>query len=205
MKRVVKFVVITIILIILWAVAAPIFAKLLIVDKPLEHAEAILVLSGSAVYQERVRRAAELYKQGMASVVFITDDVSRAGWSKTEQRNPPFVDLERKALISDGVPPDAIRVLNGEVRSTIDEARAFKAEVETRPIASVMIVTSAYHSRRALWTFEHVLAGRNVEIGMTTAPNGVRSPNPSVWWITARGWPMVAGEYVKFIWYWAFY
>lgn len=205
MKRALKIVALTAASIAVWAVLAPFLATFLIIEKPLDHADAILILSGSAVYQERVRRAAELYKQGVAPLVFITNDASLAGWSRSEQRNPPFVDLEQKALISAGVSPDAIRVLDGEVRGTIEEARVLSAEIDARPVTSVLIVTSAYHTRRALWTFDRVLANRGVELGIEHAPTGDRSPRPTFWWLTLRGWPMVAGEYVKFVWYWAFY
>lgn len=205
MKRGISTVVIAAVLIGAWTAVAPFFANFLIVEKPLEHADAIIVLSGSAVYQERVRRAAELYKQGIAPLVFITNDASRAGWSETEHTNPPFVDLERRALVANGVPPDAIRLLDGEVRGTIEEARVLSTEIDARPLSSLLIVTSAYHSRRALWTFDRVLSGRGVNIGIEHAPTGERTPRPTFWWLTLRGWPMVAGEYVKFIWYWTFY
>src|SRR6266446_6628076 len=49
-------------------------AKLLIVDAPLEHADAIAVLSGSAVIRERAQLAARLYKEGRAPKVILTND-----------------------------------------------------------------------------------------------------------------------------------
>ena len=35
---------------------------------------------------------------------------------------------------------------------------------------------------------------------MPVAP-GEETPAPCCWWVTARGWQMVAGEYVKLIYY----
>ena len=63
----------------------------------------------------------------------------------------------------------------------------------------------AYHSRRALWTFEKVFATEDVEIGIESAPTGQQTPPPFYWWLTARGWQMVAGEYVKSLYYWVCY
>ena len=111
MKRWLKLSLIAAALIAAWVIIAPVFATYLIVEKPLANADAIIVLSGSAVYQERTRKAAELYKQGIAPLIFVTNDVSRAGWSEAEHTNPMFVDLEKRDLIAHGVPPDAIRML----------------------------------------------------------------------------------------------
>lgn len=205
MKRGIKILLIAAAIATAWVVAAPYLATYLIVEKPLVNADAIIVLSGSAVYQERTRKAAELYKQGFAPLVFITNDAARAGWSAADQANPQFVDLERRELIAAGVSPDAIKVLDGEVRGTNQEADALAAEIDARPLRSVLIVTSAYHSRRAYWVFSKTLAAKGVEIGIEHAPTGDRTPRPETWWLHARGWQMVAGEYVKSVGYWIFY
>ncbi|MDT7605003.1 MAG: hypothetical protein QOF61_3000, partial [Acidobacteriota bacterium] len=34
---------------------------------------------------------------------------------------------------------------------------------------------------------------------------GGESPAPYGWWLTARGWREVAGEYVKLVYYWTHY
>lgn len=204
-KRGVKIVLIAIIIVAAWIIAAPYLATYLIVEKPLANADAIIVLSGSAVYQERTRKAAELYKQGIAPLIFVTNDAARAGWSEADHANPPFVDLERRELIANGVPPDAIKLLDGEVLGTNQEANVLAAEIDARPLRSVLIVTSAYHSRRALWIFNKTLAGKGVDVGIEHAPTGDRTPTPGTWWLKPRGWPMVAGEYVKFVGYWMFY
>ena len=205
MKRWLKALLVSVIVVVSWAMLAPLLATWLIVEKPLANADAIIVLSGSAVYKERTKKAAELYRLGVAPRIFITNDGEHAGWSKTEKANPSFVDLERRELIADGVSPDAITILPGEVSGTDSEAKAIAAEIDARPISSLLIVTSAYHTRRALRTFDRILAGKNVEIGIAHSPVGEGTPEPVFWWLTLRGWPMVAGEYVKSVAYWAFY
>ncbi len=205
MSRRLKILITVAIAIVVWIVIAPSLANYLIVEKPLEHADAIMVLSGSAVYKERTQKAAELYKQGVAPRIFITDDGEHAGWSRAEKTNPPFVELEQRELIANGVSPYAIIVLPGQVSGTDKEAKALADEIATKPIGSILIVTSAYHTRRALRAFEKMLAGKNVEIGIAHAPPGEQTPNPNYWWIKPRGWQMVAGEYVKSVVYWVFY
>src|SRR5690348_11226360 len=99
----------------IWVLAAPLLASHLVVERPLDHADAIIVLSGSAAYKERTHMAAELYRQGTARVIFVTDDGERSGWSSTGQRHPSYLELEQRELISGGVSPDDIRVLPGQV------------------------------------------------------------------------------------------
>jgi uncharacterized SAM-binding protein YcdF (DUF218 family) len=189
----------------LWLLVAPYLAERLIVEKPLEKADAILVLGGSAVYIERTQKAAEIYKSGVAPKIILTDDGERAGWSKKEQTNLPYVELARRALVAQGVPEDAVEILPGQVTGTDWEARRVLADLDRSGIRSVLLVTSAYHSRRALWTFEKFLAGYDVEIGVEHAPPGEQTPPPASWWLSARGWEMVGGEYVKSIAYWVYY
>jgi len=188
-----------------WCLTAPLLAKLLIVEKPLIRAEAMVVLSGSAAYRERTQKAAQLYKQGIAPKIYITDDGQFAGWSEVEQRNPPFYELEIQELISNGVDPEAIALLPGVVAGTDDEAIAIATEIESRPIGSLLIVTSAYHTRRALWTFEKALDGQHVALGIVSPPPSEQTPKPLFWWIYPPGWSAVAGEYVKSVVYYFYY
>jgi len=90
--------------------------------------------------------------------------------------------------------PDAITVLPGQVTGTDSEAKAMAAEIDTRPLKTLLIVTSAYHTRRALRTFEKSLAAKDISVGIEHAPVGDGSPAPGFWWLTLRGWPMVAAN-----------
>lgn len=205
MNRKLKIGLVAIILAAIWVFGAPLLATNLILEKPLDHADAILVLSGSAVYKERTRKAAELYKQGVAPIVIVTNDGTRAGWLSGEQKNPRYVELEQRELLANGVMPDSIVVLAGEVSGTDDEARAVISEIDARQIRSLLLVTSAYHTRRSLRTFEKIVAGKEVAIGVVAVPPGDRTPGAWYWYLTPRGWQTVAGEYVKIAVYWAYY
>ena len=157
---------------VIWCLSAPFLAYFLIVRKPISHADAIIVLSGSAVYKERTKKAAELYRQGVAPLIFISNDGGHAGWLDDEETNLPFVELEQRELIANGVMPDAIIILPGKVSGTDDEAKAMRTEIDARPLNSVLIVTSSYHTRRAIWTFDKIFAGTNVELGIDAPPPG---------------------------------
>lgn len=199
-----KALLVLILLFAVWIFVAPFLATNLIIERPLEKADAILVLSGSLVYKERTHKAAEVYKKGVAKKVLLNDDGGRAGWSQKEQRNPPFVYLAQQELISQGVAEDNIEILEDQVTGTIWEARNLRKKVEENKLKSVVLVTSAYHTKRALQTFEETV-GSDVKIGIVSSPTGEQTPPPWTWWLSKKGWQVVAGEYVKFIVYWVYY
>ena len=186
-----------------WIFLAPFFAERLIVEKGLERADAILILAGSSVYVERTNRAVELYKQGIAPRIVLTDDGEKTGWSRQEKRNIPYVEMARRNLIAQGVPADRIEIYKPVGSGTIYEAQIIEETVRENGWQSILIVTSAYHTRRALETFENVLAD-NVQIGIVAAPTG-REISTFYWWLTAPGWNWVASEYVKSFYYWVYY
>ncbi len=199
-----KILVSFLVLFLVWIFLAPFLASNLIVEKPLEKADVILVLSGSSVYKERTQKAAEVYRSGAAQKVLLSDDGGKAGWSQVERRNPSFVYLAQQELIAQGVAAEDIEILDSEVIGTIWEAWNLQKKSEKENLKSVLIVTSAYHTRRALWTFEKVL-GKDVKIGIVASPTGEQTPPPGIWWLSTKGWQMVAGEYLKFLAYWVYY
>ncbi len=188
-----------------WPLIAWGAARLLVARAELPRAEAIVVLGGSSTYIERARRAAEAYREGRAPKILLTDDGQRGGWSSAEQRNPLFVERAADELKRAGVPGEAIEVLPRTVTSTYDEAVLLREYADARETRSFIIVTSGYHSRRALWTARQVFRGSGVQVGLEPVAPGDETPAPHLWWLGARGWEMVAGEYVKAVYYWAHY
>lgn len=185
-----------------WWLVAWVAARALIVSDELPHADAMVVLSGSSVYQERTRRAAQLFSEGRAPKIVLTNDNQPAGWSNELQRNPLFIEREAEALRSAGVTEAGIEMLPQVVSSTHDEALLMREYAETHGLHSLLIVTSAYHSRRSLWTFHKVFEGSGINIGLTIVPPGEQTPQPATWWLHLHGWQAVAGEYLKLIYYW---
>jgi uncharacterized SAM-binding protein YcdF (DUF218 family) len=87
------------------------------------------------------------------------------------------------------------------VSSTHDEAVLVREHAEKTGIRNVLIVTSAYHSRRALWTFQRVLGSDGTNIGLEFAGTGWQTPSPRTWWLHLRGWQIVPPEYIKLVYY----
>ena len=190
-----------------WIAVAPFLADGLVAEKPLEKADAILVLSGSAEYVDRTNEAAKAFKAGVAPKVLLTNDGRQGGWVESEKRNPYFVERAYSELVRHGVPGEAIEVLPLSVQGTIGEADLVVPIAVERKMTSILLVTSEYHTRRALWTFERVAQKNNgpLVIGVRSPPEGYRYPNRLNWWMSIYGWRSVGVEYVKFGYYWLFY
>ncbi len=196
-----KIVLTALLLISLWVPLAWWLAERLIVQKPLDKADVMVVLGGSATYIERTQKAAQLFEEKVSDRIVLTDDGLQSGWSRTEQRNPFFVELARKELVARGVPPENIEILSPAVSGTKDEADLVGDEVRKRGWQRVLIVTSAYHSRRSLWLFELYAGNEGTEFGVVSPPAGQQTPASFYWWLLPKGWNMVAGEYIKSAYY----
>jgi len=113
--------------------------KFLCVDSGRVTADVIVVLGGGV--HERPLRAAELFKQHAAPRIIVTgagDD-----------------DINRQLLLQAGVPASAIEV-EGDSRTTMETAEFTIRRLRAEKVRRAIIVTSWYHARRALKTFEHV-------------------------------------------------
>lgn len=186
-----------------WVILAWVAGRALIVKAEIGSADALVVLSGSSSYLERTQKAAELFRQGRAPVVLLTNDHTRGGWSQPLQTNPYFVDRATEELIKQGVPAERIRIVPGVAESTRSEALIVKDYAAAHGFRSVLIITSAFHSRRALRTFRTSFAGTGIIVGLDPS-SGLRT-SAALWWLSPSGWRDVAGEYIKLVYYWSKY
>ena len=187
--------------ILIWPFAAWAGAKFLITESPLDKADAIVILGGSATYKERTHEAARLLHQGRSQLILITNDNMRGPWSSAEQRNLYYYERSFDELRNAGIAAQNIEVVMDPVASTYEEAQVVRDYAQQHGLKAILIVTSAYHSRRALWVFSRVFRDTGIRIGLVTARPGEESPPPATWWLSARGWRLVPTEYVKMVYY----
>lgn len=171
------------------------------VHAELASADALVILSGSSTYLERTEWAARLYKEGRAPLIILTNDNIQGGWSVAEQRNLMFIEIAAAELQRKGVPAEKIERIPEIASGTYEEATLAREYAIARNLRSILVVTSPYHSRRALQTWRRVFEGSGIEIGLDAPPPGIQSPSPATWWLHSLGWEMVPGEYVKMIYY----
>ena len=169
------------------------------------NADAIVVMSGSGTFRERAQHAAALFRRRPRPKIVLTNDYLQSNWSQAEQRNPYYYERSRDELLRAGVPDDKIAVIMVPIRSTHDEAVLLKGYADANHLSSLLIVTSAYHSRRVFWTFRRVFAGSGKLIGIDPAEPRIESPAAATWWLHRLGWEMVPKEYAKILVYWLRY
>lgn len=134
----------------------------LVTEVPMERADAIIVLGGESSGRPEV--AARLWRAGVAERVFVVgtgDASSNIG-----------------TLVERGVPAGRI-VVERRSRSTLENAEFARPLLEEAGVESAVLVTSSFHARRALATFQQRVPG--VEFGMVTSR--------IAWWDTPEGAP----------------
>lgn len=184
-----------------WPLLAWLAAEALIVNAEPTRADALVVLAGSSTFIERTHQAAQLFNEGRAPKIILTNDNQKSGWSAELQTNPLYVQRAASELKSRGVPEERIEIVPATVSSTRDEAARVREYAANSGLHSILVVTSAYQVRRARWTFNQIFAGGGVVVSFSSVPPGDQTPRPLTWWLHRRGWRMVAGEYVKFAYY----
>jgi uncharacterized SAM-binding protein YcdF (DUF218 family) len=112
--------------------------KFLCVDSGKVSADVIVVLGGGS--HERPERAAELFKQRAAPRILISGEGDD--------------EINRQLLLQAGIPANAIEV-ESKSMTTRENAEFTIKLLRVEKIHSAILVTSWYHSRRALKTFEH--------------------------------------------------
>jgi uncharacterized SAM-binding protein YcdF (DUF218 family) len=106
----------------------------------------------------------------------------------------------RDVLIGAGVDGNRIHILPDRVSNTHDEAAACLHYVEQTKAAEIVVVTSPYHTRRALATFRRVFGGTEVRVAIR--PATAASPaRPQRWWQQHYDRAYVAYEWAAILYY----
>ena len=136
-KKIFKAAIVVIVLVAAVAVFAWFYPeKFLCVDSGKVSADVIVVLGGGA---ERPVRAAELFHAHAAPRILLTGEGDD--------------EINRQILLANGVPAAAIEVENKST-TTHENAEFSLKLLRAEKIHSAILVTSWYHSRRSLKTFE---------------------------------------------------
>jgi hypothetical protein len=161
-------------------------ARFLVVDDP-QKSDAIVVLAGETI--ARPARGLELLRQGMAPHMFIDAESGRIFDSYLTDIAQRYIDVQPEAK--------SIAVCSIAGRSTAAETMDVDRCIQPLHPHRVLIVTSDYHTRRALAIFSHRLP--QYEWSVTAAHNPAQFGD--AWW-TEREWAKVTfDEWAKFTWW----
>lgn len=168
-----------------------------------QQADVIVILANWEDTIIRVRAGADLYKAGVAKMIFVPrmeqmgglEEIKKLGINIPENR-----DLVITILQGLGVPLYAIETSVQEATNTWDEAQEVRYLIEHKGYKSVVLVTSKYHSRRAYLIFQDALKGKATVISV---PCSYDSSDPESWWKRDEDAKKVLMEYPKLlVYYW---
>jgi len=152
----------------------------LVVEDPLDKAQAIVVLGGRIPM--RAKEAARLYNAGYSPQVWLTRANEPA--ASLQEMNIAYIGEDfynSRVLMHDGVPSNAIHVLEPPIDNTADEVRAIAAELEREKGAAVIIVTTKVHTRRVRTLWKKLSGGRGRAIVRAASTDSFA---PEHWWRT---------------------
>jgi uncharacterized SAM-binding protein YcdF (DUF218 family) len=162
-------------------------ARFLVVDEP-EKSDAIVVLAGDT--KVRPVRGLGLLRQGMAPRLFLDAETRDVIYDQ------PLVEIVQKYVNSLGE-VNRVSVCPITGYSTIAEADDVSRCLQPLGAHRVLIVTSDYHTRRALMIFRHRLP--QYQFSAAAARNGAEFGE--AWW-TNREWAKVTfDEWMKMLWW----
>ena len=162
----------------------------LVVRRATPDADALVVL-GSHEW-ERLPVAARIAASQPAAVVLLT-----------EPRQPTVSNChlcgQRVSWLGAlGVPTERVAVLPQHVRNTYDEAVAAREYSTLHRIRRLLVVTSPYHTRRALSVFRNAFKGTDVKVGIYFDESVA---TPAQWWLHPYDRAYVAYEWAALTWY----
>lgn len=150
----------------------------LVVEDPLMKARAIAVLSGGMPL--RAFEAAKLYRQGYAQEIWLTHSTEPG--ETLGAIGIPFAGEDYynvRILIHEGVPREAIRVVEPPIVNTADEINAIAAALAREKDRTLIVVTTKAHTRRVGLLWRKIAAGRGRAIVRAASEDPF---DPRRWW-----------------------
>ncbi len=142
-----------------------------VIEDPVEHADALLLLGDDNFFADRATRASELFRQKLAPVVVASGRRLRPSAGISE--------LMEHDLIERGVPKEQIIRLPHDADNTREEAEVLARFVAAHQWRKVIVVTSNYHTRRARYIFLHVFP-ESIDVRVASARDG--DYDAQHWW-----------------------
>jgi uncharacterized SAM-binding protein YcdF (DUF218 family) len=149
-----------------------------------ERADLVVVLGGDS-YGDRVRKAAELVREGYAPRVLVS---GASGFYGVHE-----CDLAIPYAVKAGYPESYFLHAEHDARSTEEEARSLLPFLSSLGARRVLLVTSDYHTRRSGRLFR--AAAPAVQFIVVAA----RGPefSPDAWWRSRQGRKIALLEWLK--------
>jgi uncharacterized SAM-binding protein YcdF (DUF218 family) len=180
----------------------PNLGQWLVAEDDLQASDMIVVLMGSLPDRiHRILQAVDIYNERYSDkLVFVNSHrVDNDIFVERGVEIPPGnAQLSKMAAIDLGVPEENILILEGNAKSTQDEALIIREYIRNnRAIESIILVTSKYHSGRSKKIFRKALSSLDREINIYSSPSKYDPFNVNQWWKDKEDIKLVVLEYLK--------
>ena len=154
------------------------------IDSNCQSADAIIAISGGDTFA-RTDEAIKLYKNGWApSIIF-------AGAAQ-DKKGPSNALVMKNHAEKAGIPSEAIVIEESSV-NTEENAKNTSNYINSNNLKQVIIVTSAYHQRRAGLEFKKQIGN----VAIVNHPVAYDKQWNKQWYFTLSGWWLLFSELVK--------
>ena len=170
------------------------YAKLFTVNNATVGADAIVVLSGSKF--TRIPHALKLFEKGYAPEILLTEEKKRNIRFAHLFSNNKMIAQAMTEELGLRVPISVIQSQKGGATSTFDEAYDLLKLSENKRYLHLILVTDAFHSRRAYHAFQTVFKDTGIKIEISSATNEIFNENN--WWTSDQGISAYLLESIKF-------
>ena len=155
------------------------------VEDELHEVDAVVVISGGGL--ERIQKGVDLMQEGYAPYLILSGAAYDAGTSNAAS-------MQQYALAK-GIPSFQL-LLEEQAQNTYQNANYVKQLLEQYQLRDIILVTSAYHQRRAYHTFRKIL-GDQAEI--LNAPAEPEYWQRSSWWKDQKAREISLEEFGKIV------
>ncbi|QSA98929.1 YdcF family protein [Methylococcus sp. EFPC2] len=149
--------------------------------------ELIVVLGGNMMF-DRLKRGAELYREGWGEKILVT------GFSEP---NPPSEDWRLRYLKRYGVEGKSI-ITDFSSTSSWQEARLVRRLMKDNGWSHVLVVSDPPHLRRLSWIYEAIVNG---DMSFTLISSSPAWWIPHYWWKNSDAVSFALQELIKMIYY----
>ena len=150
-----------------------------------QKVDAIVAVSGGDTYA-RTQAAIDLYQAGWSERLIFSG-------AAADKNGPSNAEAMRRYALSRGVPAGAI-ITEEYSETTRENATRTDSVFKDNNVKKIILVTSAYHQRRANIEFSRAV-GDGVEI--INSPVARDNQWSQWWWLTPTGWWLAISELTK--------
>lgn len=176
----------------------PRLGEWLVTKDDLVESDIIIVLMGSV--PDRILEAVDIYQDGFAGQIAMVNS-HMVGYDILLSRGvqiPGSAQLSKLTASSLGVHDDDVLILDGEAKSTQDEAIIVREYLRDKEdIDSIILVTSKSHSGRAKKILTKAVDSLDRGILVTSSPSRYDSFDAEHWWKDREDAKTVIIEYLK--------